>query len=398
MTSPRGRAGHVRPRPPSSGRPSAAVRTVRPNPTRVREHRGLDARRRRLPLPTRLLLALSVLALGGAVFLTATGGIGGVVSTLGAGFASAFGRLVATPVPTQAVIVATGSPIIKPPESAYTNQGTISLTVTVPAEATGHDDAKVRVYLALQGLDAAPIQDVAIGTSITVSVPVELTKGRNEISATIVRGGVESDMSPAVTVFLDQTAPKVTIKSPKAGNPIADTQLILKGVTERQATIVGRNDANGVSITVVALPDGTFQLILPLASGTNAIHLDTTDLAGNTSSTDLSYVQGSGKMAANLTASLYRISIKTHPSSLQFTVAVTDPTGARLAGASAAFTLQIPGLAPISVTKLTGADGRASFTTPLVGTLAEGNGQATVLVTDPVYGTASDHLALLFVK
>src|SRR5260221_14693797 len=70
MTSPRARASHVRPRPPSTGRPSKPTRAVRPETQRVRQHRGLDARRRRLPLPTRLLLALSVLALGGAGFLT----------------------------------------------------------------------------------------------------------------------------------------------------------------------------------------------------------------------------------------------------------------------------------------------------------------------------------------
>ena len=89
MTTPRGRTGHVRPRPPSTGRPSATTHKVKPKTARVRQHRGLEARRRRLPMPTRLLLGLSVLALAGAVFLTATGGIGSVVGALGAGFASA---------------------------------------------------------------------------------------------------------------------------------------------------------------------------------------------------------------------------------------------------------------------------------------------------------------------
>ena len=398
MTSPRGRTSHVRPRPPSTGRPAASARNVRPKATRVRQHRGLEARRRRLPLPTRLLLVLSVAALGGAVFLTATGGIGPLVSTLGASFAGAFGRLVATPVPSESVIVATGSPIISAPASAYTNVATIGLKVTVPADVVGLRDAKVKIYLALEGLDPAPIKEVAIGTQLSMTIPVDLTKGRNDLSATIDRSGVESDQSPVVTVFLDQTAPKVTLKSPKNNSTVNDPQLTLKAVTEPQATVIGRNDANGVSVTVTALPDGTFTLILPLEPGTNAIHLDTTDLAGNQSATDLSFVQGSGQLGANLIASLYRISISHHPGSLQLTVIVTDPTGAPLAGASASFTLQIPGLTAISGSAVTGADGRASFTTPLVGSLQVGNGQGVVLVSHPVYGQTTDHVNLTFVK
>jgi hypothetical protein len=398
MTSPRGRTAHVRPRPPSTGRPSKTAKSVRPQTQRVRQHRGLAGRRRRLPTPTRLLLGLSVLALAGAVFLTATGGIGPVVANLGASFAHALDRLVATPVPTQAVIVATNSPIIGPPESVYTNDAQVNLRITVPAEVLGDASARIRIKLALQGLKAAPIDDVAIGTSITVIVPVELTKGRNDFTATIIRSGVESDASPVVTIFLDPDPPKVTVKSPKNGSPVNDPNVTIKGTTEPKTTLTARNDANGVAVTVTAANDGTFQLLLPLDPGTNAIHIAATDLAGNQSVTDLSYIQGSGTLHANLSSSLYLISVSHPPSSLQLTVVVTDPTGAPLAGATAFFTLQIPGLAPISGSVITGADGRARFTTPLVGKISVGNGQGTVLVTAPVFGQTTDRVALSFVK
>jgi hypothetical protein len=364
---------------------------------RVRQHRGIDARRSRLPLPTRLLLALSVVALGGAVFLTATGGIGPLVATLGSGFGNALGKLTATAIPSPSVIVATNSPIIGQPESAYTSQAQVDLRVTVPSDALGATDAKVRVYVALSGLTPAPIDDVAIGSSITVNVPVDLTKGRNDFTATIIKSGVESEASPVVTIFLDQDAPKITVKSPKNGSTVNDPVVTIVGATEPKATIIGLNAANGTSVNTNSGVDGKFSLILSLAPGTNAIHLDATDLAGNTSAVDLSYVQGSGQMTANLTASLYRISVSHHPSSLQLTVTVTDPTGAPLAGASAFFTIQIPGLGPISGSKVTGTDGRASFTTPLVGKIAVGAGAATVLVTHPVFGQTTDRVALTFV-
>ena len=103
-------------------------------------------------------------------------------------------------------------------------------------------------------------------------------------------------------------------------------------------------------------------------------------------------------MRVQLRASLYRISVSHHPSSLQLTVVVTDPSGKPLPGARAFFTLQIPGLAPISNEVFTGVDGRAIFTTPLVGPISKGGGAATVLVTHDVYGESTDRVTLTFVK
>jgi hypothetical protein len=370
---------------------------VKPDPFRVRQHRGLDGRRRSLPLPTRLLLGLSVLALGAAVFLTASGGIGPLVATLGSGFSSAFGRLIATPLPSASEIVATNSPIIDPPASPYSKVATVDLEVTIPADVVGDPNARLRLYVALAGLKPAPVREVAIGTTINMMVPVTLTQGRNDFTATIVRSGVESEASPVVSVTFDNVPPKITIRSPKDGTTVATPSVTISGATEARTTLVARNSANGASITAVAAADGTFTIVLPIVAGSNAIHIDATDLAGNTSALDVTYVQGSGQMKASLIASVYRISVSNHPASLQLTAIVTDPTGAPLAGATAFFTLQIPGLAPISGQGTTDAAGRASFTTPLVGAMGTGNGQATVLVTHPVFGQTTARVGLIFV-
>jgi hypothetical protein len=79
-------------------------------------------------------------------------------------------------------------------------------------------------------------------------------------------------------------------------------------------------------------------------------------------------------------------------------VHVTDPAGLPLAGATAFFTLQIPGLAPISNEAVTSVDGRAVFTTALVGTLTQGGGIGTVLVTHELYGQSTDRVTLTFEK
>src|SRR4051812_49525707 len=71
---PRRGASHVRPRPPSSGRPVQPVRAAAPDRRRIREYRGLDGRRRGVPLATRTVLTLAVVALAAGAFLPRTGG------------------------------------------------------------------------------------------------------------------------------------------------------------------------------------------------------------------------------------------------------------------------------------------------------------------------------------
>src|SRR3990170_3691636 len=99
MTSRRG-SSHVRPSPPSTGRTTQPVKVAAPDRRRVRQHRGLDARRQRAPLATRTLLALSVVILAGAAFMVASGGIGPGLAALGGGFTAAFDRLTATALPS----------------------------------------------------------------------------------------------------------------------------------------------------------------------------------------------------------------------------------------------------------------------------------------------------------
>lgn len=397
MTTRRG-SSHVRPRPPSSGRTTQPVKVAAPDRRRVRQHRGLDARRKGAPLATRTLLALSVVVLAGAAFVAASGGVGPVLSTLGAGFTSAFDRLAATPLPTSTELPPTDSPVIASPEQPYTNTAAVDLSVSVPVAVLGDATAKVRIYLALEGLEGAPVVDVPVGTTSRMIIPFELTPGRNDISATLFRGDEESDHSPIVTWILDTDPPRITVTSPKNGAAIDTPEVTIKGKTQAGTSLVALNAGNGTSISSEAAKDGTFEFGLPLAAGTNEITITGTDPAGNLGKTTLKLLQGSKEMGVRLTASSYNISISKHPRSLQLVVLVTDPAGKPLAGARAFFTLQIPGLAPISNDLVTSGDGRAVFTTPLVGTLTKGGGIGTVLVTSDLFGQSTDRVTLTFVK
>jgi hypothetical protein len=376
-----------------------AVKVRAPDSRRVRQHRGLDARRPRAPLVTRTLLALSIALLAGAAFVVASGGIGPILSSLGAAFNSAVGRLTATPVPSDSTLPPTDSPRIASPDNPYTNEELVNLAVTVPAEAVGDPAARVRIYLALEGLEPAPAGEWAVGSTSLMVVPFELEKGRNVISATLVRSTTdESEHSPSVSWILDLNPPKINIASPEDGEDVETPEALIRGSTQGETTLVARNAANSASISTVAARDGTFEFQLPLVPGDNEIEITATDPAGNENTKKLTLVQGSTEMRINLRASLYTISVKHHPSSLQLVVVIHDPSGDPIAGATAFFTLQIPGLAPISNELVTAVDGRAIFSTPLVGTLSTGGGGATVFVSHDDYGEATDRLTLNFVK
>jgi Glucodextranase, domain B len=397
MTSRRG-SSHVRPRPPSTGRSTQPVKVAAPDRRRVRQHRGLDARRKRAPLATRTLLALSVMVLAGAAFIAASGGIGPVLATLGNGFTAAFDRLTATPLPTSTELPPTDSPRLASPAQPYTNEAMVELQVTVPIQAIGDPSARVRVYLALEGLDAVLVEERVVGATTGMTIPFELTPGRNDISATLFRAADESEHSPIVTWILDTEKPKITVSSPKNNAVVDAIEVTLRGSTQAETTLVARNAGNGTSIASMAAKDGTFEFGMILAPGTNVITITGTDPAGNVGETKITLLQGSKEMGARLTASTYRISISRPPASLQLVVLVTDPSGAPLAGAQAFFTLQIPGLGPISNQLVTGADGRAIFTTPLVGKLETGGGVGTVLVNHADFGQSTGRVTLTFVK
>ena len=80
---------------------------------------------------------------------------------------------------------------------------------------------------------------------------------------------------------------------------------------------------------------------------------------------------------------------------MSFTVVVTDPGGSRLAGATALFTVTVPGLeAIVSGQILTNGSGTATFTTTIPKGAMKGSGLATVLVTTDGLGTITDRQVL----
>ncbi len=393
-----GRPSQVRPRSPSNGRPApSTIRAVGPSPTRLARHRRIE-RRRSLPLAAKASLAIAVAALSLGVLWVASGSVGPVIASAVHGFGSfvaSIGSAVSSPDPTAAPPVA-DAPTIVSPEEPYTNADNVDITVRVPTSVLGLPDYTVRLWDTLADKPASVLTEVAVGPTSTLIIPnVPLSKGRNDIQASIVGPGGESEKSAIATWVQDTSKPKLTVISPKDRSSTTKSSITVKGKTQARSSVRLRNDANNATTTADADADGLFEAKIALVSGINTIGVSTTDPAGNTNTTTITVRRGSGKLVVALTGTAYRLRAKKLPRTLSFTVTVTGPDGKRLAGATALFTVTVPGLEAIVSSELsTKSDGTATFTTTIPAGAMAGSGLAAVLVTTDSSGQGTDRQVL----
>lgn len=399
MTSRRDhRQTHVRPRPPSTGRPAPVkVKPRSPGPTRIAS-RGSVQRPGGLPVYWRIALVFAVVFLGALVLYAGVGGVGmlarGVSSTVG-GFVT---DVTSTPSPKATLAVVADSPSLASPDEPYTAVGTVDLVVTVPPGLEGSSDHRIKIYLTLPDQPPTAIAEVEIADAPRTVVPVELTKGTNDFTVSIVGPGGESDPSAVVRYVFDSVPPKYTITSPKNNSKVNGKALKIKGKTQARTTLAARNAANGSSVVGTAGADGTFEISLSLAPGLNKITITGTDPAGNASETSLTVRRGSGKLTASLTASDYRIDRSKLPQSVTLSVTVLDPDGLAVADADVTFTLSIPGIETVAMDATTDASGKATFKTTIPTGAEVGQGNATALVTTADFGSTQDFTVITVTK
>jgi hypothetical protein len=344
----------------------------------------------------RLVLVGAIVVLGAAVFSTATGGLGRVAGLLGASVGGFIDDISATPSPSPTEVIVSDSPLIAGPTDGepYTNVAAVDLVLTVPADVVGRDDTTVRIYVGIGEQAPAPISELPVGDTTQLIVPVQLSEGSNDFTATLVGPGGESEPSPVVTWILDTAPPQIVLSSPANGATVNGQAVQLVGTTQPRSALVARNEANNASATGVAGADGSFSLTLPLQPGTNGIALGATDPAGNGATTVVSILRGSGQLTAVLTASTFRVSIAQLPVEVELSAVVTDPDGRPLEGAAVTFTLSIPGIQVVTSDSTTGGDGRAVFRTTIAPGATEGSGLGTILVTTTDFGTTSDRTVI----
>lgn len=346
----------------------------------------------------RMLIVVGLVAMVSATLYVAAGGFGNAAKTLGSTLTGFVQKVTATATPSPTVLTIGDPPTIASPAEPYTNAGSVDLVVTVPSVLAGNAAYRLRVYLQLQDQAPAAIQETPIGPSARTVIPVTLSKGINDFTVTLIGPGGESESSALVRYVLDQVPPPIKLTSPKDGATVNRSAVMLQGRTQGRSTLIVRNAANGSSIVGTADGDGAFSLSLPLAAGSNTLRILATDPAGNEKELALTLRRGTGKLTASLSASVYRIRRADLPRSLRLTVTVLDPDGALLPAAQVTFTLSIPGVAPITSQAVTGANGRAVWTTTIPAGAEVGSGNAAALVTAGAFGTVSDEAPVDILK
>jgi hypothetical protein len=369
------------------------VPRVRPRigpPPNLVQHRRIE-RGRGLPLMARLLLGLSVALLGAVILWASTGQLGKVVAGFGQSLAGIISRVSeASPSPSASLAPLPPPPILIGASEQYTNQASVDIQGTLPTEAAGQSQYKIRLYRSLGDESSPPerVRELAVGATAQFTITaVTLEKGVDFFTATLKTPSGETDPSPSIRFVFDTSKPRITLTSPQDGDTINARTVTLRGEVQSRSVIVARNEANGASVTGKAGPDGTFALTLALEPGVNGLTLSSTDPAGNVSDLVISVLRGSGKLTASLNASSVQFKTSNLPAPVTLTATVTDPDGHPVDGATVTFTLSIPGVDPITQEGATDAAGTAIFQTNVPDGASVGTGLATILVDTQKFGS-----------
>jgi len=353
-----------------------------------------------MPLAARFALLVALVALAAVVFSTMTGVLPRVVSSIGTALGGFADTVIPTASPSASLAPTPPSPTLVAPANGVTNQPTATLTGTVPLDVVGRDGFVVRIYVTLADQDPVAVRDIAVGETpsfVVENLPLE--RGRNDVTATIVGPGGESEPSPVVTYVLDVSKPKVTVSEPVDGATVNAETATITGKTQGKSVVVARNEANGTSVTATADPTtGVFTLEVTLQAGTNGIALTATDLAGNVGTAILTLLRGSGSLEVGLSASAYRISVARLPRTIILSARVTNPDGNVLAGEQITFTLSIPGVPVITGDGLTDGSGIATFQTIIPAGATVGSGLATAFVSTADFGEASAQTSITLIE
>ena len=370
----------MKPRPPA------------PSSTRLTTHRRIE-RGPGIALPIRLLLAVAVVALGAGVLLLATGGLGRVAAAIGSTVSGLVTSITSTPQPSASDATVADAPTLAAPGEAYTNQKSIDLVGTVPADIAGDSDYRIRIYVAIGDGPSAPVIDVPVGPSQHFLVPgLQLSEGTNVFQATIVGpDNRESERSAAVSYILDTQKPRITLSSPKANAVINGKTVQLVGQTQARSALSVRNTTTNATVTGSADGTGAFTIPVPLGTGSNTLQITATDPAGNVNTAKVTVRHGTGVLTANVSASVYQVRVKSLPQPITLSVLVTDPDGKALAGAAVTFTITIPNVPAIVSSQLTtSSSGRATFTTTIPKGAVKGQALVTVSVDAQTLGKTTD--------
>jgi hypothetical protein len=324
------------------------------------------------------------------------------VSSMVKGFGGMVGSLtqiVASPSPSASGAVS-GAPTIEPPDSSTTNTASVDLTVQLPPTVVGLQGYTCRLYVTLPNAQPALVTETPVGgTATLVLSSVALAKGQNTFTVSVMGPGGEGPQSKPVAITLDVSKPRITITAPKNGSTVKGTTVTVKGKTQAASDVRIQNDANGATATATADDTGLFSAVIAVAAGPNNLTITVTDPAGNGNTGTITVSKGAGALHVSLTSTVYQFNSKRLPTNVTFTAVVIGADGKKTAGATALFTVSVPGLQPlVSSPVTTSANGTATFSTSIPKGAMAGAGLATVLITMPTGTQTATDRAVLTVR
>lgn len=165
----------------------------------------------------------------------------------------------------------TAPSITSPANGSYTNEETVTVE--------GNAAPTTTVHVLNNGEEVATTTATDEGT---FAVDINLNDGENVLTAKASTDNGTTDPSEPVTVVLDQAAPELAITGPEDGSKTnRETTTVTGTVADENLDFVKVNGAE------VAVTDGAFSHRILLESGENNIQVIAQDLAGNSTTQDV---------------------------------------------------------------------------------------------------------------
>jgi len=270
----------------------------------------------------------------------------------------------------------TVTPVIIPLDDTLLTQRRVTITVAIPEPGEALRNLQLRIYR-----NGDLIMDPVRVRDLTLTVRnVPLRRNVNRLTVALVNAGGEGPRSEAVTVMVDDRAPRIEIKEPADGSVVNGSFTTVRGVTEPDLSVLVRNPASGAVATVVSDGRGVFITEIRLDSEANPIAISTEDAAGNRTSRTIDVVRGEGVAEAKLALSRQKVKLGDLPLSINMRLDVTDPNGQPVSGATVVFSISPPGL-PTETYETVTIDGSARWDDVVIARegAVRGNGWVTAV-------------------
>ena len=256
-----------------------------------------------------------------------------------------------------------GEPLLITPNPSVVASQSITLRGSLPQDLLEKQGSKLRIIVATA--------DGSVMTGAEIDIPqtpgfeitgIPISEGENVIRAVVVTDGKEGTPSAAITVTRDTMPPEVTITDPTPGEFVNGDSIVVRGKSEPNVEIQLRNETTGLIGSGRSDDSGGFGVTVGMRDGVNLLAVTAIDTAGNSAKASVEITTSANVGRVTIIANPATILHSRTPKQFRLTAQATDSAGLSVVGAQVCFTIQAPGLAPISILPcvISDANGRAS--------------------------------------